>query len=65
MKVSSAVNQVEIAELSKSMSRSKTKDIRAYNSAGIEETLEIGGILCATNRKLAIDKDRMHRCPKK
>lgn len=42
------------------MNRSKTNDIRAYNMAVIEETLEIGGNLNAAKRKLAVGRDKMH-----
>ena len=38
MKLSQTVNQTELAALSKLINRRKTKDIRAYNMAIIEET---------------------------
>ncbi|WP_265430092.1 RNA-directed DNA polymerase, partial [Klebsiella pneumoniae] len=60
MKVSSTLDQIELAELSKLINRCKRNDIRAHNMAIIKETLEVGGSLKATKRKLKIGKDRMY-----
>lgn len=60
MNMSIAVDQLELAELSELINRSKTNDIRAYNMAVIEDTLQIGGSRKATKRKLAIGKDGMY-----
>lgn len=60
MKVSSTADRIELAKLSKLISRNKTKDIQTYNMAVVEDTLEIGGSLKAAKRKLATGRDRIN-----
>lgn len=51
IKVSSTVNQLQSAELTKLITTSLANDIRAYNMAVIQETLELGGSLKTAKRK--------------
>lgn len=60
MTMSSTADHAALGELSKLISRSTTNDVLAYNMAGIEETVGIGGILNAPKREIAIEKDIMY-----
>lgn len=59
MKISRTTNQVELAELSEFVTKSKTAEMSAHNMAVIQETLEIGESLKATERKQAKGNDRV------
>lgn len=58
-RLKSMVDQTEIKELSKVITTSKTSDVHEYNMAVVEKTLQMGGSLKATARKLAVGRDRM------
>lgn len=60
MKVSCTADGILLAENSKEITRSETKDIRACNATVIEETMQIARFLKATKRNLAIGQDRMY-----
>ena len=59
MTIRTARDQIEAAELSKTISKKKNEDIRKFNMTNIEETLRSGGSMKATKRMLAIGKNQM------